>query len=129
MPNKVENAMVDQTKKFQFEVERDNLSDKVVETSLKSPQVTSPPEIAESKIENEDNENSAEIIPELDDYVLSRDRVRREIKPSTRYAHAYVIAYTLNIRDSIEYNEFVSYQEACSNKYRSNWLKAMKEEM
>ena len=96
MPNKVENAKVDQTKKFQFEVKRDNLSDKVVETSLESLQVTSSPKIAESEIDNEDDKTLAEIIPELDDYVLSRDRVRREIKPPARYAHADVIAYALN---------------------------------
>ncbi|XP_052185243.1 uncharacterized protein LOC127796879 [Diospyros lotus] len=80
-------------------------------------------------MENEDDENSVEIIPELDDYVLSRDKVRREIKPPTRYAHADIIAYALNIGDSIEHEEPVSYQEACSSNYKTNWLKAIKEEM
>ena len=35
----------------------------------------------------------------------------------------------INIGDSIEYNEPNSYQEACSSKYKTNWLKAMKEVM
>jgi len=65
----------------------------------------------------------------LSDYLLSRDRIRREIKPPGRYAHADFIAYALNIGDSIELEEPVSYQDVCSSKDRIHWLKAMREEM
>ena len=47
---------------------------------------------------------------DLRDYELSRDRVRREVRPPTRYAHANIIAYALNIGDSIELDEPISYK-------------------
>ena len=61
--------------------------------------------------------------------MLARDRVRREIRPPPKYAHADVIAYTLNIGDSIELDEPVSFEEACNSKNKADWFKAMQEEM
>ena len=62
-------------------------------------------------------------------YMLARDRIRIEIRPPPKYAHADVIAYALSIGDSIEMSEPVSFQEACNSKQKDEWFKAMKEEM
>ena len=66
---------------------------------------------------------------QLRDYVLARDRVRRQTRPPSRYAHAEVIAFALNIGDSLELEEPLTYKEACSSKNMSSWMKAMREEM
>ena len=50
---------------------------------------------------------------DLRNYMLTRDRIRREIRPPSKYAHAYIIACTLNIGDSIELNEPANYSEVC----------------
>ena len=129
MPNKVKHAKTYQAENFQFEVERDSPSDKSMESNLDGPRSVSSLETVESEIEIEENEGSTESVPNLNDYILSRDMIRSEIKPPTRYTHIDVIAYTLNIGDSIEHDEPVSYQDAYSSKDKANWLKAMKEEM
>ena len=61
--------------------------------------------------------------------MLARDRVKRQTRPLSRYAHAEVIAFALNIGDSLELEEPLTYKEACSSKNRSSWMKAMREEM
>ena len=45
--------------------------------------------------------------------MLTRDKIRREIRPPSKYAHADIIAYALNIGDSIELNKPTTYNEAC----------------
>ena len=61
--------------------------------------------------------------------MLTRDRIRREIRPPAKYAHADIIAYALNIGDSIELNEPTNYNDACRRRDKAEWMKAMKEEM
>lgn len=48
--------------------------------------------------------------------MLARDRARREIIPPVIYAQADIIAYALNIGDSIELEEPASYQATCNSK-------------
>ena len=59
--------------------------------------------------------------------MLARDKVRREIRPSFKYAHADIIAYALNIGDTIELEEPVTFAEATRSKDKANWFKAMQE--
>ena len=61
--------------------------------------------------------------------MLARDRVRREIRPPSKYAHTDIIAYALNIGDTIELDEPVTFTEVSKSKDKANWLKAIKEEM
>ena len=62
-------------------------------------------------------------------YMLARDRVKREIRPTPKYAHANVIAYDLNIGDNTELDDLVSFDEACNNKNKADWFKVMQEEL
>ena len=66
-------------------------------------------------IEDQDQTDVQDVEPtseDLGDYVLSRDRVRRHIKPPTRYAQADLIAFALSARDVVELDEPLSYSEA-----------------
>lgn len=65
----------------------------------------------------------------LHDHVLSKNWVRREFKPPSRFAHMDVIAYALNVGGSIELEEPLNYAATCWNKDKDKWLLAMKEEM
>ncbi|KAH9670481.1 hypothetical protein KPL70_017006 [Citrus sinensis] len=67
--------------------------------------------------------------PELHDYQLARDRARRETKPPSRYAYAMMITYVLNSVVDIAIEEPTSYREAVKSSNKSNWIKAMDEEM
>ena len=66
---------------------------------------------------------------DLSDYQLTRDRVIRDVKPPFRYAHADVIAYALNIENTIEFDEPLTFTDACRSKDKSQWFQAMQEEM
>ena len=66
---------------------------------------------------------------QLSDYFLSRDRARRQIRPPSRFAQADFIAFALNIADSLELKEPVTYAEAKANKDWISWRKAMDEEI
>lgn len=66
---------------------------------------------------------------DLSDYLLSRDRVRREVRPHAKYAQADLVAYALNVGDSIELEEPVSLTNACSSKDKTSRFRAMQEEM
>ena len=69
----------------------------------------------EEQAKVDDNEGDEQ---QLRDYVLARDRVRRQTRPPSRYAHPDVIAFALNIGDSLELEEPLTYKEACNNKNR-----------
>lgn len=59
----------------------------------------------------------------------SRDRERRVTISPARFAYVDVIAYALNIGDTIEIEEPTSYLVACKGKDKQHWLKAMMEEI
>ena len=76
---------------------------------------------------DEQGEDSAN--EDLRDYVLTRDRVRRQIKPPSRFAQADLIAFALNASDVVELDEPLCYREAKRSPDWKNWEKAMIEEM
>lgn len=65
----------------------------------------------------------------LNDYLLSRDRPRRSIKPPERYEGGNLIAYALHSAKDLETNKPKTYAEAVSSPLAAEWKKAMNEEM
>ncbi|XP_073039067.1 uncharacterized protein [Primulina eburnea] len=65
----------------------------------------------------------------LDGYVLSRDRIRRQIRVPPRFVNADFIAFALNVADLLELEEPTSYNEAKLSKDWPKWKKAMNEEI
>ncbi|KAH9728046.1 hypothetical protein KPL70_008880 [Citrus sinensis] len=106
---------------IQFEVEHPN---------LKSSQ-----EAADSdRNENDSNGNNEpqsqqHTQTQLRDYHLVRDRERRQIRPPQRYGYADLIAYALAASHEVEEDEPTSYREAMKSSYKSEWQRAMEDEM
>ena len=65
----------------------------------------------------------------LKDYHLTRDRERRHIRPPQRYGYADLIAYALAASHEIDEDEPTSYREAIKSTYKSEWQKAMNDEL
>ena len=123
VPSQVKNGKENQTNSFQFEVENESSKDHIEDSNGERSQPYSNPEVIESELEDNipqaiEFESRVEDNSDLCDYLLSKDRIRREIKPPERYAHADCIAYALNIGDSIELEEPVSYQDVCVSNDR-----------
>lgn len=66
---------------------------------------------------------------ELDDYVLSRDQERREIRHPVRFGYDDLIAYALNVAKYMNGDEPKNYKEATSCKEMGHWKPAMEEEL
>ena len=66
---------------------------------------------------------------ELQNYQLTRDRTRRQIKVPTRYAQVEIVYYALSVAKEVGSFEPQSYKEAVTGPDRQKWLKAMDEEM
>ena len=66
---------------------------------------------------------------QLRDYHLTRDRIRRQIKPPQRYGYADLIAYALAASNEIDEDEPTSYKEAIQSSYKSEWQRAMDDEI
>ena len=79
--------------------------------------------------ERSEVDESRTSMPKLHDYQLARNRVRRETKPPSRYAYAGMITYAFNSAEYIVIEEPASYREAVKSSNKSNWIKAMDEEM
>ena len=62
------------------------------------------------------------------DYLLSRDRAKRNIKPLNRSGLADLIAYALLTAMEYEESESLSYQEVINNNESMKWFIAMSEE-
>ena len=95
-------------------MENDSSKDHIEDSNDESSQPSSSPDIIESELDNNipevtEFESETEYNSNLSYYLLYRDGIRREIKPLERYAHADIIAYALNIVDSIKLEELVSY--------------------
>ena len=60
--------------------------------------------------------------------MLTRDRERRQIKQPQRYGFEDIVAYALNIAESIE-SETVTYWDAVTSKESARWAVAMSEEV
>ena len=63
-------------------------------------------------------------------YSIAKDRPRRDIKPSQRYAKADLVAYALNVVEDIDSNaEPAIYLEAVNCDDSGRWMIVMQEEM
>ena len=67
----------------------------------------------EEEVQLLDDKESA---PQEQQYCLVRDRIRRQIKPSQRYAYADLVAYALSVAESIENEEPQTYHEAITGR-------------
>ena len=59
------------------------------------------------------------------DYLLSRDRAKRNIKPPDKFGFADLIAYALLTAMEYEESEPLSYQESINNNESMKWLTTM----
>ena len=63
-------------------------------------------------------------------YSIAKDRPRRDIKPSQRYAKADLVAYALNVVEDIDSNaEPAIYLEVVNCDDSGRWMIVMQEEM
>lgn len=65
----------------------------------------------------------------LSDYLLTRDRARRTIKPPSRFDDCDVAAYALTMSELVETEEPWTFQEAMNSKDKLKWEGATEEEM
>lgn len=80
----------------------------------------------------EDGSETSSTVGQTDDlryYVLARDRVRRTIKPPSKFEDRDFVAYTLASSEDIEVEESKSFQEAMKSKEWKLWNGAADEEM
>ena len=115
------------TNNFQFEVENAN-QDKVSGgncgdlqgANLENDQLRADKEIAgrTDDMDQTDTEQNGQVANDDDEhndghnlrnYMLAKDRVRREIRFPSKYAYIDIIAYALNIGDTIELDEPVTF--------------------
>lgn len=64
-----------------------------------------------------------------DNYLLSRDRVRRQIRPPPRFANTNFTSFALNVLDLLELEEPTNYNEAVRSKDWSKWKKVVEEKL
>ncbi|TXG67707.1 hypothetical protein EZV62_008982 [Acer yangbiense] len=64
---------------------------------------------------------------DLEDYNLTRDRVRREVRAPNRFGYADIVAYALQVAGEVN-DEPRSYQDAVTRSDSLLWKKAMSEE-
>src|SRR3954471_23054695 len=80
--------------------------------------------------EVEEEAEDAEEVEETDDgYLLSRDRSRRVIKPPQRLGYADLIAYALISASEVLDDEPRDYKEVMRSQNKTEWLKAIDDEM
>lgn len=66
----------------------------------------------------------------LDNYVLARDRERRQnVKAPSRFDDASLVTYAFSVAEELDIDEPRSYAEAMKTKERKFWDNAAKEEM
>ena len=63
-------------------------------------------------------------------YSITKNRIRREIKPLKKYAETDLVAYALDVAEDIDANqEPFNYSEAVSCENSEKWMFAMQEVM
>ena len=65
----------------------------------------------------------------LDNYILARDRIRREVKKPSRFNDLDCVAYVLATAEEINMDEPKSYLEARRSKSWNLWNEGMQEGM
>ncbi|KAH9655442.1 hypothetical protein KPL70_022326 [Citrus sinensis] len=78
------------------------------------------PELPQQEQESQEHEQ---------DYQLTRDRARRQIKQTKRYGYADIISYALAAAHQIDEDEPKIYKEAVQSKFSKEWQQAMDEEI
>ena len=71
-------------------------------------------EFVSSQEDEDEQENSEDL--NLDDYILARDRQRREIRPPSRFEDTNFMAYALASAEDIDQDEPSSYFEATKSR-------------
>lgn len=64
----------------------------------------------------ENSETEFELVSELSNYALVRDRERRVIKPSVMYGYADLIAFSLSVSEELDDLDPRTYLEAVKSK-------------
>ena len=77
---------------------------------------------------NEESESGSPPI-DLGNYLLTRDRARRTIKPPSRFDDGDVAAYALTMAELAEVEEPWTFQEAMNSAEKLKWMSATEEEM
>ena len=85
-------------------------------------------ENSEETSSDEVDENKEEAT-EIEGYMLARDRVRRQIRPPSRYEDTDFAAYALAASEEIEIDEPKSFKEAMMSKKSKFWKNAAGDEM
>lgn len=80
----------------------------------------------DSESESEAEEDSPK---DLKNYMLARDRKKRNIRPPSRFDDADVAAYALVMSEQVEEDEPLTFWEAIRSKDGKKWRKASDEEM
>lgn len=80
-----------------------------------------------SEVEGQDDQEDQ--IGTIQDYQLTRDRERRNIRAPQRLGYAYLIAYALSITDDLSEDEPTTYRDATECDHSDHWIKAMEAEM
>lgn len=83
----------------------------------------------EDESQKADAEQETTEVQNLDDYILARDRQRREIRPPSRFENADFVAYALASAEDIEQDETGSYFEATKSEEWKFWKLAADDEM
>ena len=80
-------------------------------------------------LEDVDDHCEPELATETsNDYQLTRDREKREIKPPSRFGFADFVEYALVTALDYEESEPLTYKEAIKSNNAEKWMLAMKEE-
>src|SRR3954465_3159116 len=82
------------------------------------------PDEVEEEAENAEDEETDD-----DDYLLSRDRSRRVIKPPQRLGYADLIAYALISASEVLDEEPRDYKEVMRSRNKAEWVKVMNDDM
>ncbi|KAH9705555.1 hypothetical protein KPL70_011923 [Citrus sinensis] len=106
-----------------------------IQFEVEHPNKKSSQEAADSDGDEDDSSRNTEAQSQqhtptqLRDYHLARDRERRQIRPPQRYGYANLIAYALAASHEIDEDEPTSYREAMKSSYKSEWQRAMDDEI
>lgn len=117
---------------FKKELEEFEPEDTEGETSTqgRAMKIKDPINHSDSSDSEEDCETTTQEEEEdLSEYILAKDRVRRQIKPLSKYGDTDLVAYALASAEEIETEEPKSYAEPRRSKDWGLWNGAMSEEM
>lgn len=83
----------------------------------------------EVPIQNEREPTAKSKSESLTNYMLAKDREKKQAKPTQRYGFAELIAFALNLAKDIEQHEPLTYVGAMKSSQKREWMQAMVEEI